>query len=235
MEGGALEPGDFGAAHSRKSKLGARSSDGEPEAAIRLDDSRGMSQPLAAQQFGRFGRYIYTSGDMGKYFGCRLGDAARTWHRLGLFGKSAACAPRWMTVIPVIYDAVIRSKAVTGWPQRPSRTVRLLGWTRFSVKASLRQILKLRQPYVDRANTNARVMESASSHRFPKGGRIMMFSEFYTAQRLALFAHVLWGLLEDPMRRVMLLPVSGAPLFRQTHRAGRPCIDYTIECDSQAW
>lgn len=99
----------------------------------------------------------------------------------------------------------------------------------------LRQILKIQHTFVNRANTNERIFEIANSYRFPHGGRLRSFSEYYRERRLKLFGHVLRSLPEDPMRRVTFIPETGAPLFRAKNRVGRPRQNWTLECYTQAW
>lgn len=103
-----------------------------------------------------------------------------------------------------IYDAVIRVKLVYRLATA-ALTQSEMAMVGASQLRGLRQILKLRHPYVERATTNARVMEFANSGRCPRGGRILTFSEYYKAHRLTLFAHVLGPLPEDPIRRVTFL------------------------------
>lgn len=140
-----------------------------------------------------FGCSIYASGDVGKEFLCRLGDAARTWKKLRLFWKSAARSPKWNLRI---HDAVTRSKLVYRLG-----TVALAQGQMARVGAlplrGLRLILKIRHPHIDRTNNTDRVMELSNSHRFPKGGLIQPCSEDYKAQRLTFFGHVLRTLPGD--------------------------------------
>lgn len=96
------------------------------------------------------------------------------------------------------------------------------------------QILKLRHAHVDRAHKNARVRYMANSDRFLKGGRSKMFPEYYKAQRLTLFGHILRILPDDPMRRVTFLWRAVVSSTKSCGQA-RPCMNWTIECYSQAW
>lgn len=62
-------------------------------------------------------------------------------------------------------------------------------------KCGFREIWKITHPFVDRANTHQRVLGAANASLFPEGGRTLTFSDFYKAQRLLLFGHVLIVLL----------------------------------------
>lgn len=90
---------------------------GEDGAIMRFEDGTGLAHP----ESGEVPRLLHVrDGVHGADLGRRLGGAARPWQKLGLFGKSEACAPRWRLLI---HDAVIRTKLVC---RRRCRR-----WTRF--------------------------------------------------------------------------------------------------------
>lgn len=79
----------------------------DPGSTIRFEDDTGVAQPDSAKHLGC---YLYSMGDVGKELGRKLAEATRTWQKLGLFWKSAACSVKWQLMI---YDAVIRAKLAT--------------------------------------------------------------------------------------------------------------------------
>lgn len=82
-----------------------------------------------------------------------------------------------------MHGAVIRSKLVYGMSMMARTQAQMSDVDAFQPRG-LCQILRMRYPYVDRANTNARVFEVANGRRSPKGGGITSFAQFYHEQGL---------------------------------------------------
>lgn len=201
---------------------------GEPGTEVRFDDGTGLAQPPSAKCLGC---HIYSSGDVGKELGRRLGDAARKWQQLGSFWKSALCPPTWKLII---YDAGICAKLVYGLATVALTQAQMPNVDAFQMRG-LRHILIIKHTCVGRESTNARVLAAANGFRFPNGGAIQRFSENYEKQRLSLMGHVLRALPEDPMRCVTFVPKCAASLFRRNNRVGRLRMNWTIDCYTQAW
>lgn len=155
------------------------------------------------------------------------------WHKLGVFWKSAACSVKWKLII---YDAVIRSKLVYGLCTTALTQAQIKRVDAFQMRG-IRQILKKKtHTFVNRANTNAALLEEASRRRFPESEeKIKTFSEHYIKQGQALFGHVLRCSEEDPLRQVTFEPNSARPMLPEKYRVGRPRLHWTIENMTQTW
>lgn len=100
----------------------------------------------------------------------------------------------------------------------------------FQQKRVVREIMKSRHSYEERANTNQKVLEVASAFRSSKkrADPDLLIPECFKVQRLKLLRHVLRALPDDPMRRVTLVPKCGAPLPSASNRVGTLGMSRTI-------
>ena len=175
---------------------------------------------------------LYATGDVGKEIGRIIGEAHRTWHKLGVFWKSAACSKKWKIII---YDAVIRAKLVYGLSTAALTQAQTKRIDAFQMRG-LRQIMKKTHTFINRTNTNASILEAASRCRFDgEEGKIQKFSEYYLQQRQALFGHVLRCEAGDPLRQVTFVPRTATPPLPEKNRVGRPRLHWTLENMTQTW
>ena len=89
----------------------------------------------------------------------------------------------------------------------------------------IRKILNKAPTYIDRANTNARLLEEASMIAFPSRDdqrKILLFSEFHNLRRAKLLGHILRSTNSDPLRQVSFMPNSASRIDYGKKRVGKP-------------
>ena len=87
----------------------------------------------------------------------RLRKAAVTWKKLKPYWRKSVASKRRKILI---YNVMIRSKVIYGLESAELKTSGLEKLNRFQLKG-LRQILKMVTTFIDRANTNTKVLEEA--------------------------------------------------------------------------
>ena len=152
---------------------------------------------------------------------CRMQQTLITWYKLELSWKAAACSVKWKLEV---YDA-IKNKLLYGLEtihltqamQQKVNTFQLRG---------LRKILNLQSTYMNRAHTNAYVMQKANQeiNRNRKNNlrEIKLFSELVQQKRCRLVGHIFRTPPEDPLRQVSYLPNSAAVYPIHRRRVGGP-------------
>ncbi len=103
----------------------------------------------------------------------------------------------------------------------------------------LRQILRLKTTYIDRANTNAKVYAMAQRilDQGPSRGRsgCFPFAQDYLDRRLKWLGHLLRQCDYDPERLVTFHPGTANANLHCLKRVGQPRKHWTIEVLGQAW
>ena len=131
---------------------------------IRFSDGQVMTRVIEATYLGCT---ISEKMTVGKEISKRIRNCMAVWKRLGIYGKSARCAPR---VKLQVYQAVISSKLTYGLESLQLNQEHQRRLDAFQLKG-LRQILKITTTYINREHTNEYVYKRASeaiSHREPK-------------------------------------------------------------------
>ena len=89
----------------------------------------------------------------------------------------------------------------------------------------LRKILGWTTTFVDRANTNKRVFERASSIKNPQGipnRDVQPFSKYVLQKQRALLKHTVRADGEDPLRQCTFEAGTSTPIILKNLRVGRP-------------
>ena len=89
----------------------------------------------------------------------------------------------------------------------------------------LRRILQRQSTFIDRRNTNSRLLEEATAIAFPTPGdnrKICRFSEFHMQRRAKLLGHILRSSNTDPLRQVSCEPNTANRVDYGRKRVGKP-------------
>lgn len=151
----------------------------------------------------------------------KFGACLATLKKLDLFWNNNNCQKNRLQV----FDAVIRSKLVYGL-ESVMLTKSLLNKLDVLELKGLRKILGFKTTFVERANTNQIVYDSANSFKNPghKPDKkdIKKFSTYVKTQQHKLLAHTIRAEQQDPVRQATLQPESDLPVEVGTRRVGRP-------------
>ena len=130
-----------------------------------------------------------------------------------------------------VFDAVIRSKLVYGLETIHLSDAILSKLDAFQLKG-IRKILNIQTTYMNRANTNARVFERASTIANPKSKpnkNIRPFSHYVQTRQESLLKHVVRSTNDDPLRQCTLEFNRPTPFKVLKRRIGRPRLNWTSE------
>ena len=108
-----------------------------------------------------------------------------TWKKLSEFWKHGNCSTRDKINI---FHAIIRAKLLYGLESAQLTTSLMQKLNTIQLKG-LRQILKLDTTYINRENTNTKVISTAHTH-MKRGSELLLFSEYYVKQRMKLLGHL---------------------------------------------
>ena len=168
-----------------------------------------------------------------KYLGCILNMRADTssevksristcmaiMQKMDLFWRKAECPIKWKILV---FDAVIRSKLLYGLETAMLTDSAQRRLNVFQLKG-LRKILKMKTTFVERANTNERVILKANAALEHERSRrkVKTFSEAYKVSRTKRCARLLMQRPSDPTRYSTLQADNQIWNF-PSKRAGRP-------------
>ena len=123
-----------------------------------------------------------------------------------------------------MFDAIIRSKLLYGL-----ETIHLTQSLSKKLDAfqfrCIRKILGMSPTFINRANTNKKLLETATAIAFPEHGdrrKIVSFSDYHMSRRAKLLGHVLRSNNDDPLRQISFLPLSATRVEYGKRRCGRP-------------
>ena len=151
----------------------------------------------------------------------KLQEVRRTWFKLYPYWKATNASKRWKLIV---YDAIIRSKLLYGLETIHLTTAMAKKLNAFQMRG-IRKILNKAPTFIDRANTNRKLLEEASAIAFPSPGdnrKIILFSQFHDARRVKLLGHILRSSNDDPLRQVSFLPSSAYRINYGKKRVGKP-------------
>ena len=138
----------------------------------------------------------------------------------------------------MIYNAIIRSKVMYGLETVELTQAGLHRLNVFQLRG-LRQILKMTTTYINRENTNVRVLQeaeksvNAGSRKNPTP--FLFLSEVHDKRRVKWCGKVLRLLHDDP--RFFTTYTTGAAKVKKKHtkRVGRPRLNWAEETHKRAW
>ena len=135
----------------------------------------------------------------------------------------------------IVSDAVLKSKLLHGLESAMLNTAALRKIDSFQLKG-LRRILGMSSSYVDRRNTNARVLEEASRRAGGPNAEhtVQLYSEAYKKGRRASCTRILARSKSDPVRHTTLDETDALWNF-VGKRIGRPRDKWAAEGFSDLW
>ena len=136
----------------------------------------------------------------------RIQDVKRSWLKLHAFWKDTSANRKWQLLID---DAVIRSRLLFHGLETVHLTKSLARQPNAFHHRGLHKILNLDSTYVNRANTNAKLLELATQ---AAGRQIEPFDQI----------HIFRSSNSDPLRQVSYKPDSAEPFEVGRRRVGRP-------------
>ena len=163
----------------------------------------------------------------------KMHEVRKTWYKLVTYWKATNASKKWQLII---YDAIIRSKLLYGLETVYITEDQQKKLNAFQMRG-IRTILKKQSTFMDRSNTNARLLEEASMLAFGQGShrKITLFSEFYANRRAKLLGHVIRASIGDPLRQVTLEPFTATRPSYGKKRVGKPRHNWTRETKSYVW
>jgi hypothetical protein len=167
------------------------------------------------------GSTISKSHDIKSLITGRISACFAVLNRLNFFWRKSSCPDKFKLSV---FDAVVRSKLVYGLEVTHIPKFLMQKLNAFQLKG-LRKILKLNTTYIDRSNTNARVLSMANERKNPHhvpAKDIKTFEEYLCDKQKALIKHIVRLPEEDPLRQCTLEPRSMTPYNVPNRRVGRP-------------
>jgi hypothetical protein len=168
----------------------------------------------------------------------RLRKAAVTWRRLKPYWRGSNASRRKKILM---WNALIKTRVIYGLESAELKTRGLEKLNTFQLKG-LRQILRMVTTFVDRTNTNTRVLEEAtkavntsSSGMVNNGRGVELLSETHTQRRIKLAGRVLRLADNDARRFTTYHAGSGRVKKKLKKRTGRPKINWGDVTHARIW
>ena len=162
----------------------------------------------------------------------RIGVAGAIWRKLQEFWRKGAPSRRKRILY---YDALIASKLLYGLETLPLSDEHLNKLNAFFYKG-LRQIMEFKTTYVDRENTNAKLMILVNKELKRAEGdnkRFITVGERIKNESSKLLGDIIRRAANDPIRQVTL---TGDELnLPQSNRIGRPRVNWSILNVTRVW
>ena len=194
---------------------------------LRFNDGRDVPKATEAKYLGCI---LNDKGDPRKEISKRISECFLTWKRLSEFWKHSNCIVK--TKLQV-YDAVIRTKLVYGLESVQLNDSLKSRIDAFQLKG-LRQILKMRTTYVDRANSNTVVFQKANdtinswrerqqlTGKYLRKKEIIPISKYYETQRRKLIITLITSDEDDPIANICVNKETLTLKDYAKWRIGRP-------------
>ena len=163
--------------------------------------------------------------------------ARYVWQQLKDFWREGLLSKRQKILI---YDALVGSKLLYSLHTLPLKNDLLNKLDVFHLKG-LRQVLGLKTRFIDRANTNEKVLKLAEAeiNKGRKGGgvmkRVRRISEIIEDRSIQELGEVLRLDNSDPRRMVTFLESTAAPNLPPSNRIGRPRAQWAQLVMQRAW
>ena len=159
----------------------------------------------------------------------RISNTMIIWKRLGEFWKNCNCTKKDKLHV---YQAVIKTKLLYGLESAQLTQGMINKLNTFQLKG-IRQILKMDTTYVNRANTNKKVMETASKEMGKKP--LPPFGEQYQQQKVKLMGHLLRQCDDEHEKYTTLRGDIPNPKLNPNRRTGQPRQNWAEETLKQIW
>ena len=151
----------------------------------------------------------------------KIHEVRKTWFKLAPYWKASNASKKWKLII---YDAIIRSKLLYGLETVHLTDAMSKKLDVFHLKG-LRQILKMQTTFVNRANSNVKVLEEASKHAYPSpddNRKVTLFSVQHKERKAKLLGHIARADSNDPLRMATFQAGSCSRIPYGKKRIGKP-------------
>ena len=180
------------------------------------------------------GHQITQAMDIRHEINHKMHQTLKLWYRLNTFWRAINCPKHWKLQV---YDAVIKNKLLYGL-----ETVHLTQAMQKRVNAfqlrGLRKILGMTTTFVNRANTNEKVIQKANEELVgyrSHNTRIKLFSNLLMERRAKLAGHILRTPSFDPLRQVSYQPDSAQTFHIGKRRVGGPRQNWLFHTNRFIW
>ena len=200
-----------------------------PQANVHFQDGT----PVPRKQEVRYlGCHINSDCDVKREVNSRISTCMIVLKRLDLFWRHSNCPPRFKLEV---LDAVIKSKLLYGLESAHLGATMLKKLDTFQLKG-LRKKLKMDTTFVNRQNTNQRVIETANQAIRAAGGRkpIELFSAAYQKSKIKRYAKLITETADDPARATTFNNNMQARSYANK-RCGRPKARWADETAKAYW
>jgi len=203
------------------------------EGNIKFQDGKSFEQKYETKYLGN---ELNKEVNITHEISAKMHDVRKTWFKLSDYWKASNASKKWQLII---YDAIIRSKLLYGL-----ETIHLTEGMQKKLNAfqirGLRQILKMEHTHINRNNTNAKILATASAIAYPPNGhaphrQIMKFSEFHEKRRSNLLGHLIRCENEDPLRQITFQNDSARRNIIGKKRVGKPRQNWIHQAKKHVW
>ena len=182
------------------------------------------------------GCMINDKGDPRKEVRKRIAECMCIMKKLDCFWKHTNNPIKWKLIT---YNAIIKTKLMYGLESAQLNDSIKKYLDTFHLKC-LRQILNLEHTYLDRANTNDHIYETAememNKHNKGKHKELIKLSEYYEAQRLKTVAQIIHHKEEEDTRVSITFNKDTLQITEySTKRIGRPKFAWWIYALEDLW
>ena len=151
----------------------------------------------------------------------KIQEVNRTWFKLSPYWKATNASKKWQLII---YDAIIRSKLLYGLETLHLTDAMAKKLDVFHLKG-LRKILRMSTTFINRANTNKKVLQEATKVAYHKDGdnRVLrLYSDQHKDRKAKLLGHIARASNEDPLRQVTFQADTCQRVEYGKKRVGKP-------------
>ena len=171
------------------------------------------------------GAILNKTRDMDKEVKQRIAICMSTLKRLDLFWRHSDCPTKFKLLVQ---DAVIRSKLLYGLESAEIKDSTVKRLDTFQLKG-LRKVLRMDTTYINRSNTNQKVInraneEIANNEGEPQKNKqpISLYSQVYTKQKILWIQEVIAAPSQDPIKETAFNPSTFKKWSIPLHRRGAP-------------
>ena len=144
-----------------------------------------------------------------------------TFRQLKIFWDKANTTTNWKLRV---FKAIMHSKLMYSLEVIQLTQNDLNKLDAFQMKA-LRRILKIPSTFIDRAQTDQVVLQTANTH----GVYVQKLSDFWRQRKISLLGHIVRADANDPLRQVIFENQTCIPRKPPYRRQGRPRVDWLTE------
>ena len=151
----------------------------------------------------------------------KMQEVRKTWFKLNAYWKATGANKKWQLII---YDAIITSKLLYGLETIHLTDALAKKLDAFQMRG-LRKILNLEPTFINRINTNKKVLAEATQIAYSgqhSNRRIKSFSEYHKERTAKLLGHIIKCEDADPLRQITFQEGTAYRLDYGKKRVGKP-------------